>query len=67
MGANEGEAQERTCIYMSSRTEGFRLAQEIGTGLDEAGVAREDSVAAEFREVCPMLALAEGAIDAVDC
>ena len=44
---------------MPSRIEGFRLAEAIATGWEEAGVAtREDSVAAVLREVWPVLALA---------
>jgi hypothetical protein len=34
--------------------------------LEEGGVAREDSVTAEVRDVCPMLVLGEGAMDVAD-
>jgi hypothetical protein len=53
-----GETQERTCVAIVPRNEGHspRCLDELkGADCVEAGVAREDSVAIDGTDVCPML------------
>jgi hypothetical protein len=46
----EGVTHERTCEWMPSKASGRRIV-EMGIGCDEAGVASEDSVSADLRDI----------------
>lgn len=54
--AGHGETQERTWVYISSKAEDLRPAKRMGTGLEDAGVDREESVWADFSEAFARLA-----------
>jgi hypothetical protein len=55
MSGGDGETQERTWVAIAPRMDGRSPLVIMGTACAEAGVARDDSVAPDRRDVLPML------------